>query len=96
MFDGEGAWQHNERITLVKNEDYDGPREAQNGGVDMILYASTDAAYADLQGGNLDVIQEIPDSAIQTFETEFEGRSVNQPAAANATLTIPDRLALLG
>lgn len=93
MLDGEGAWKNNERIDLVKNEDYDGPREAQNGGIDMILYASTDAAYADLQGGNLDVIQEIPDSALQTFESEFEGRSVNQPAAANATLTIPDRLA---
>jgi oligopeptide transport system substrate-binding protein len=93
MLDGEGAWAHNERIDLVTNEDYDGPRAAANGGIDMILYATTDAAYADLQGGNLDVIQEIPDSAIQTFETEFEGRSVNQPAAANATLTIPDRLA---
>jgi len=92
MLDGEGAWQHNERISLVKNEDYDGPREPQNGGVDMILYASVDAAYADLQGGNLDVLQDIPDSALQTFETEFEGRSVNQPAAANATITIPDRL----
>jgi oligopeptide transport system substrate-binding protein len=90
--DGEGAWKHNERIDLVKNEDYDGPREPQNGGVDMILYASVDAAYADLQGGNLDVIQDIPDSAVQTFETDFEGRSVNQPGAANATITIPDRL----
>ncbi|MDF2574084.1 MAG: transporter substrate-binding protein [Agromyces sp.] len=93
MLDGEGAWQHGERIDLVKNEDYDGPREAQNGGLDMILYASTDAAYADLQGGNLDVIQEIPDSALQTFETDFEGRAVNQPSAANATITIPERLA---
>jgi oligopeptide transport system substrate-binding protein len=92
MLDGEGAWAHNERIDLVKNEDYDGPREAQNGGIDMILYASVDAAYADLQGGNLDVLQDIPDSALETFETEFEGRSVNQPAAANATITIPERL----
>lgn len=96
MLDGEGAWAHNERITLVKNEDYDGPREAQNGGVDMILYASVDAAYADLQGGNLDILQDIPDSALQTFQTEFEGRSVNQPGAANATITIPERLAHWG
>ncbi|GAA1060907.1 peptide ABC transporter substrate-binding protein [Agromyces bracchium] len=92
MMDGEGAWQHNERIDVVKNEDYDGPREAQNGGIDMILYASTDAAYADLQGGNLDILQDVPDSALETFETEFEGRSVNQPGAANATITIPERL----
>lgn len=92
MLDGEGAWQHNERIDLVVNPDYDGPREPQNGGLDVILYADLDAAYADLQGGNVDVLQDLPESALATFETEFEGRSVNQPAAANATITIPDRL----
>ncbi|AWB94943.1 ABC transporter substrate-binding protein [Agromyces badenianii] len=93
MFDGEDAWKHNERIDLVVNPDYDGPRKAQNGGLDVILYASTDAAYADLQAGNVDVLQDLPESALETFETEFEGRSVNQPAAANATITIPERLA---
>jgi len=93
MFDGEGAWKHNERIDLVVNPDYDGPRKAQNGGLDVILYASTDAAYSDLQAGNVDVLQDLPESALETFETEFEGRSVNQPAAANATITIPERLA---
>ena len=93
MLDGEGAWAHNERIDLAVNPDYDGPRKAQNGGLDVILYASTDAAYADLQGGNVDILQDIPDSALQTFESEFEGRSVNQPGAANATITIPERLA---
>jgi len=92
MFDGEGAWAHNERIDLVVNPDYDGPRTPQNGGLDVILYADLDAAYADLQGGNVDVLQDLPESALATFETEFEGRSVNQPAAANATITIPARL----
>ncbi len=93
MFDGEGAWKHNESIDLVKNEDYTGPREPANGGVDMKLYADVAAAYADLLGGELDIIQEIPDSALETFESDFEGRTVNQPAAANATITIPERLA---
>ncbi|MFB4353020.1 ABC transporter substrate-binding protein [Microbacterium sp. LS_15] len=93
VFAEEGAWKHNESIELVKNEDYTGPREAMNGGVDMRLYASTDAAYADLQGGELDIIQEIPDTALQTFESDFPDRTVNQPAAANATITIPERLA---
>lgn len=92
VFADEGAWKHNESIELVKNDDYTGPREAQNGGVDMKLYASTDAAYADLQGGELDIIQEIPDTALQTFESDFPDRTVNQPAAANATITIPERL----
>jgi oligopeptide transport system substrate-binding protein len=93
MLDGEGAWQHNERIGLVVNDKYDGPRAPQNGGLDIIFYASTDAAYSDLQGGNLDLIDEIPDSAVSTYESEFEGRSVKQAAALNATITIPERMA---
>lgn len=93
MLDGEGAWKHNENIALVVNPDYDGPRKPKNGGIDIKFYASADAAYADLQGGNLDVLDEIPESALETFEDEFGDRAINQPAAANATITIPERLA---
>jgi oligopeptide transport system substrate-binding protein len=93
MLDGEDAWKHNEKIDLVVNPDYDGPRKAQNGGLDIIFYATQDAAYADLQGGNLDVIDAIPDSALGTYEDEFAGRSVNQAAAVFQSFTIPDRLA---
>ncbi|MDR5698899.1 peptide ABC transporter substrate-binding protein [Agromyces aerolatus] len=92
MLEGEGAWKHNEGIKLVANPDYDGPREPQNGGIDMRFYASADASYADLQGGNLDMVDEIPDSALTSFQDEFDG-SVNQAAALNATLTFPqDRM----
>ena len=40
MLDGEGAWKHNEKIDLVVNPDYDGGRKAQNGGLDIIFYAT--------------------------------------------------------
>ena len=93
MLDGEGAWQHNERIDLVKNPDYKGGLQPQNDGVNIIFYADTSAAYSDLQSGNLDVLDEIPDSSIATYEDEFGDRAVNQPSALNATLTIPARLA---
>ena len=96
MLAEEGAWKHNERIDLVKNEDYQGPRQAVNGGLDIIFYATQDAAYADLQGGNLDVLDQIPDSALGTYETEFEGRAVNQGAAIFQSFVIPDRLAHFG
>ncbi|WP_350349482.1 ABC transporter substrate-binding protein [Agromyces sp. G08B096] len=92
MLDGEGAWKHNEEINLVVNPDYDGPRTAQNGGLDIIFYATQDAAYADLQSGALDVLDAIPDSALEIYEDEFEGRSVNQAAAIFQSFTIPGRL----
>ena len=96
MLDGEGAWKHNEKIDLVVNPDYDGPRVAQNGGLDIIFYATQEAAYADLQGGNLDVLDAIPDGALSTFQDEFGDRSVTQAAAIFQSFTVPDRLAHFG
>ncbi|WP_438855023.1 peptide ABC transporter substrate-binding protein [Agromyces sp. M3QZ16-3] len=96
MLDGEGAWKHNERIDLVKNEDYQGDRQAVNGGLSIIFYATQDAAYADLQGGNLDVLDAIPDSALSTFQDEFGDRSVTQGAAIFQSFVVPDRLAHFG
>ena len=93
MLDGEGAWKHNEQISLVTNPDYDGPRKAQNGGLDIIFYASQDASYADLQSGNVDVVDQIPEAALGTYLDEFPDRSVNQAAAIFQSFTIPERLA---
>ncbi len=90
---GDDAWQHDVQIDLVKNEDYNGPREVKNDGLTIIFYASQDAAYADLQGGNLDVLDAIPDSALSNFEGDLGDRAVNQPAAIFQSFTIPSRLA---
>ncbi|GAA1948397.1 peptide ABC transporter substrate-binding protein [Agromyces allii] len=96
MLDGEGAWKHNERISLVANPDYDGPRAPKNGGLDIVFYATQEAAYADLQGGNLDVLDAIPDGALSTFQDEFGDRAVTQAAAIFQSFTVPDRLAHFG
>lgn len=90
---GDGAWQHDVQIELVKNEDYNGPRKVANEGLTIIFYASQDAAYADLQGGNLDVLDAIPDANLSTFEDDLGDRAVNQPAAIFQSFTIPERLA---
>ena len=92
MFDGEGAWQHNEKVDLVVNPDYNGPRVPQNGGLSIVFYATTEAAYSDLLGGNLDVLDVIPDSALSTFKDELGDRSIDQAAAIFQSFTIPSRL----
>ncbi|WP_448005279.1 peptide ABC transporter substrate-binding protein [Agromyces bauzanensis] len=92
MLDGEGAWKHNEKIDLVVNPDYDGPRQPANGGLSIIFYATQEAMYADLQGGNVDVVDQIPSGALGTYEDEFGDRSVNQGAAIFQSFTIPARL----
>ncbi|MCR2812097.1 MULTISPECIES: peptide ABC transporter substrate-binding protein [Microbacterium] len=93
MLDGDGAWQHDVKIDLVKNEDYEGVRQAQNGGLSITFYSSQDAAYADLLGGEVDVIDAIPPSSLASFESDLGERAVNKPAAVFQSFTIPERLA---
>ncbi|MFS0867090.1 ABC transporter substrate-binding protein [Microbacterium sp. 179-B 1A2 NHS] len=89
MLDGEGAWRHDEGISLVVNPDYEGVREVANGGLDIVFYTSLESAYADAQGGNLDVLDTVPDTAFATYENDFPERSVNQPAAIYQGFNIP-------
>lgn len=93
---GDSAWQHDVQIELVKNEDYAGPRKVENDGLTVIFYASQDAAYVDLQDGKLDVLDAIPESAFASYETDLDGRTVNQPAAIVQTFTLSENLEHFG
>jgi len=84
----EGAWEHDVQIDLAVNEDYDGPRTPQNDGLKIVFYASQDGAYNDLLSGNLDVLDQLPDAAFETYEEELGDRSVNQPSAVFQSFTI--------
>lgn len=96
MFASDSAWQHNAKLDLVVNPDYDGGRKAQNGGLTFTFYPDLGAAYADMLGGNLDVLDQIPDSAFGTFESDLGDRALNQPSAVFQSFTIPERLAHFG
>ncbi len=91
-----GAWKHNVEINLVTNSTYTGPRTPKNGGLKIVFYASSTAAYADLQGGNLDVLDAVPSANLATFKADLGDRAVNQPAAIFQSFTIPERLAHFG
>jgi oligopeptide transport system substrate-binding protein len=88
-FEKEGAWVHDQQISLVKNADYSGPRAAKNGGVTFKFYTDPGPAYTDLQGDNLDVTDVLPSNALKTYTTEFPDRNSTKPVANNATLNIP-------
>ncbi|MBC2681072.1 peptide ABC transporter substrate-binding protein [Corynebacterium anserum] len=85
------SWNHNQDATLVPNDEYDGEREVKNDGVKFVFYSSSDAAYADLLSGNLDILDQVPDSAFTKYEDELGGRSVNQPSAVFQSFTIPEK-----
>lgn len=92
MLASDDAWQHNEKIDLVTNPDYNGPRMPQNDGLTITFYATQDAAYSDLLGGNLDVLDAVPETQFANYESDLGDRAVNQPAAIFQSYTIPERL----
>lgn len=93
MLDGDSAWQHDVQIDLVANEDYTGGRVPVNGGLTIVFYSSFDAAYSDLLGGNLDVIDQIPEASLAVFQDELGDRAINQPAAIFQSFTIGEQIA---
>jgi oligopeptide transport system substrate-binding protein len=85
----DGAWVHDQSISLVKNADYSGPRESKNGGVTFKFYTDPGPAYTDLQSDNLDVTDVLPSNALKTYETDFQDRNATKAVATNSTLNIP-------
>ncbi|PRQ12272.1 ABC transporter substrate-binding protein [Corynebacterium sp. 13CS0277] len=85
-------WNHDADALIIANPEYNGPRKAKNDGVKFVFYPKMDAAYADLLSGQLDVLDAIPASSFASFESDLDGRSVNQPAAVFQSFTIPERL----
>ncbi|MDH6180380.1 oligopeptide transport system substrate-binding protein [Microbacteriaceae bacterium SG_E_30_P1] len=82
------GWVHDERISMVVNPDYEGPREPVNGGIDLVVYATQEAAYADLLSDNLDIIQQIPAGSLATVADDLGDRAIDQPAAIFQSFTI--------
>lgn len=90
------GWDHNTEARLLANDDYDGNRDPQNDGVTFKFYTDPDAAYTDVQSGVLDILDEVPTSAISTFTTDDQVQAFNDPGPVSANITIPASLEHFG
>lgn len=82
------TWTHDSEIVLLPNPEYSGPRAAQNSGLTFVIYADPETLYNDLVSGNVDVADQIPDSALSSFEDELGDRAINEPGAVFQSFTI--------
>lgn len=89
---GKKAWQDDVQIALVPNEEYNGGVKVANKGVTFKFYTQLDAAYTDVQAGNLDVLDTVPDSALTTFQEDTKVQAVSQPGSVFQSFTIPSTL----
>ena len=94
--DGKGAWEHDVQIRLVPNENYDGVRKPQNGGITLKFFTNPDTAYTAVQAGELDVLDAVPPSALPTFQDDDSVQAIASPGSVFGSITIPERLAGFG
>lgn len=87
MADG-NAWQHEVRLDLVRNERYPGGRPPRNKALSFIFYQSFDTAYSDLQAGNLDLLDVIPNSASTIYQRDLGAAAIERPVAYSSWIGI--------
>lgn len=83
------SWTKSQQMKLVPNPSYTGSNKPKNGGITLKVYTDTNAAYADLQSGNLDIDNGVPNAALKTIKTDLNGRFINEPAGIIQTVSFP-------
>ncbi|MFE6746820.1 ABC transporter substrate-binding protein [Kitasatospora purpeofusca] len=76
------SWDHNQQLVTKAYPNYQGVDKPKNGGVVFKMYSTAEAAYADLQSNNLDVMDQVPPSALATYKTDLGDRAVDSPQGA--------------
>lgn len=90
------SWEPNKNIVVVPNPDYKGHRTVKNDGIEFRVYTDEDSAYSDLLAGNLDVIDQVPQSAMQTFQSDGTITAYSQPGSSYQGFIIPEQLEHFG
>ncbi|MEE1782582.1 ABC transporter substrate-binding protein [Streptomyces sp. SP17BM10] len=76
------SWAHNSQVVTKSYPGYKGVDKPKNGGIVFKMYTSSEAAYADLQSNNLDVMDQVPPSALATYKSDLGDRAVDSPQGA--------------
>jgi oligopeptide transport system substrate-binding protein len=90
------SWSHNRDIVIKPNKSYRGSRTVANGGIEFRVYTSEDSAYSDVLSGNLDVLDQVPQSEVASFRGDSSVTAYSQPGSTFQSFIIPERLAHFG
>ncbi|GGQ57620.1 peptide ABC transporter substrate-binding protein [Kitasatospora griseola] len=76
------SWDHNSQVATKTFANYQGVDKPKNGGVVFKMYTTAEAAYADLQSNNLDVMDQVPPSALANYKNDLGDRAIDAPQGA--------------
>ena len=78
-------------VELSKNADYKGTFAGNVDKITFKIYQDTEAAYKDVQAGQLDIIDQLPASALpgDAYKTDLPDRTAEKATGTIATITFP-------
>ena len=88
-FKADGPFEEDRGITLSRYDDYAGETKALADTVEIKIYSDVNTSYTDVQGGNLDVVKDIPPDAITTAPDEFGDRFIERPSSSFTYVGFP-------
>jgi oligopeptide transport system substrate-binding protein len=88
-FQAEEAFVPGTGFTVTRYEDYAGDEPAKAESVEFRVYADQGTGYTDLQGGNLDVLPDVPPDALASIEDELGDRYLEAPSSGFQYLGVP-------
>jgi oligopeptide transport system substrate-binding protein len=88
-FQADGPFEEGVGITLSKFEDYAGDNPANADTLEVVVYADVNTSYTDVQGGNLDVVKDIPPDAIANAPSEFGDRFIERESSTFTYVGFP-------
>ena len=74
-------WVPNQKIVITKNPDYPGSVPGNADSIEFRIYSDATAIWADLQADNVDVVPQLPQSALAQAPAVLGDRYVNIPGA---------------
>lgn len=87
------SWTHNQSIHLRRDPNYHGFYKVHNDGLIFKEYTDPNAAYSDVQAGNLDAMGVIPTEATKTYLHDKTIVPYNGPGTDWESIAIPETLA---
>ena len=76
-------------FTVTRYEDYAGEEPGNADSVEFRVYADLNTGYNDLQGGNLDVLPDMPPDALASAQDELGDRFLEAPSSGFTYLGFP-------
>ncbi|MCF2530993.1 ABC transporter substrate-binding protein [Yinghuangia soli] len=89
-FQMDGRWEHNTQIKVKRFDGYGDPaHKARLDAVTFRIHTSAETAYVSLRAGTVDIMDQVPATAMPSVAADFRGRTSTKPEAGISYLGLP-------